>query len=92
VCFKGISVPVISRFFGIVITMYWDDHNPAHFHAKYGEYEAVVEIKSGIVSGKFPPRVLGLIQEWRILNEEALIEDWELCRKQEMPKEIKPLE
>jgi len=72
--------------------MYWDDHNPAHFHAKYGEYEAVVEIKSGIVSGKFPPRVLGLIQEWRILNEEALIEDWELCRKQEMPKEIKPLE
>ena len=53
VCFKGISVPVISRFFGIVITMYWDDHNPAHFHAKYGEYEAVVEIKSGIVSGKF---------------------------------------
>ena len=85
-------MPIISKFFGIIITMYWDDHNPAHFHAKYGEYEAVVEIKSGIVSGKFPPRVLGLIQEWRILNEQALMEDWELCRKQEMPKQIKPLE
>ena len=85
-------MPIISRFFGIVITMYWDDHNPAHFHAKYGEYEAVVEIKSGIVSGKFSPRVLGLIQEWRILNEQALMEDWELCRKQEMLKQIKPLE
>ena len=87
-----LSMPIISRFFGIVITMYWDDHNPAHFHAKYGEYEAVVEIKSGIISGKFPPRILGLIQEWRILNEQALMEDWELCRKQEMLKQIKPLE
>ena len=85
-------MPTISTFFGIVITMYWDDHNPAHFHARYGEYEAVVEIKSGIVSGKFPPRVLGLVQEWRILNEQALIEDWELCRKQEVLKQIKPLE
>ena len=61
-------MPVISRFFGI-ITMYWDDHQPAHFHAKYGDFEAVVEIKTGVVSGKLPPRVLGLVQEWRILNE-----------------------
>ena len=55
-------MPVISRFFGIVITMYWDDHLPAHFHTKYGDFEAV-EIKTGIVSGKLPPRVLGLVQE-----------------------------
>ena len=83
---------IISKFFGIIITMYWDDHNPPHFHAKYGEYEVVVEIKTGAVSGKIPARVVGLIQEWRTLNEQALMEDWELCRKQEMPKEIKPLE
>ena len=84
-------MPIISKFFGIVITMYWDDHNPPHFHAKYGEYEVVLEIKSGIISGEFPARALGLVQEWRILNEKALMDDWELCRKQELPKQIKPL-
>ncbi len=85
-------MPIISKFLGIIITMYWDDHNPAHFHVKYGEYEATVEIKSGIVNGKLTPRVLGLVQEWRTLNEMALMEDWELSRKHEGLKQIKPLE
>jgi len=49
-------MPEISRFLGIVIYMYYRDHTPAHFHAGYGEYEVTVEIESGVVTGKFPPR------------------------------------
>ena len=44
-------MPVVSRFLGIVIAMYWNDHAPAHFHAKYGEYEMVVHIATGVVEG-----------------------------------------
>jgi len=51
-------MPIISRFLGIAITMYWSDHAPPHFHAKYGEYEIIVTIEGGVVEGKFPRRAL----------------------------------
>lgn len=85
-------MPIISQFFGIIVSMFWDDHNPPHFHAKYGEYEVVIEIQTGKVSGKFPARALGLVQEWRSIHENDLMEDWELARRKEMLKKIKPLE
>lgn len=85
-------MPIISRFLGIVIAMYWDDHVPPHFHAKYGEYEITVGIRDGVVQGKFPKRALRLVLEWYELHREELLEDWELCRKQEMPNPIDPLE
>jgi hypothetical protein len=50
------GMPVISRFLGIVIAMFWDDHVPPHFHAKYGEYEITVNILTGVVEGTFPKR------------------------------------
>ncbi len=46
-------MPVISRFLGIVIAMYWDDHAPPHFHAKYAEYEVTVNILTGVIEGNF---------------------------------------
>jgi hypothetical protein len=85
-------VPIISTFLGIVITMYWDDHLPPHFHAKYGEYEVIVNILDGVVEGRFPRRALNLVLEWYELHKDELLEDWELCRKKEQPKAIKPLE
>jgi len=58
-------MPEISRFFGIVIKMFVDDHNPPHFHAFYGEYEALTDISSlAIFAGRLPPRVVGLVMEW----------------------------
>lgn len=86
------SMPIISQFFGISISMFWDDHNPPHFHAKYGEYEIVVAIQTGQVSGKFPARALGLVQEWRVLHETDLLEDWDLAAKKDRLKKIQPLE
>ncbi len=85
-------MPIISRFLGIIISMYWNDHLPPHFHAKYGEYEVTVSIKTGVIEGKFPKRALRLVLEWCELHQDELIENWELCRNREMPKPIKPLE
>ena len=85
-------MPIICRFLGVVIAMYWDDHSPPHFHAKYGEYEITVNITNGIVEGKFPKRALRHVLEWYELHKDELMEDWELCRKQEQPKQIEPLE
>ena len=53
-------MPEISRFLGIVIAMFYRDHTPPHFHARYGDYEITVEVESGIVNGTFPPRALAM--------------------------------
>lgn len=85
-------MPIISTFLGIIITMYWDDHLPPHFHARYGEYEIIVNIMNGIVEGKFPRRALHHVLEWYELHKDELFEDWELCRRKEQLKSIEPLE
>jgi hypothetical protein len=85
-------MPIICRFLGIVISMYWDDHSPPHFHAKYGEYEITVTILTGVVEGTFPRRALRHVLEWYELHKDELMEDWELCRRSEMPNPIDPLE
>ena len=85
-------MPVISRFLGIVIAMYWDDHSPPHFHAKYGSYEVTVNILTGVIEGKFPKRALRHVFDWYDLHKDEFMEDWELCRKNELPKPIEPLE
>jgi Domain of unknown function (DUF4160) len=85
-------MPVISRFLGIVIAIYWDDHSPPHFHAKYGDYEITVDIHTGVVAGKFPKRALRHVLEWYELHKDELLEDWDLCRTQQMPNPIEPLE
>ena len=72
--------------------MYWDDHVPPHFHAKYGEYEITVEILTGIVQGRFPKLALRHVLEWHELHKEELLEDWNLCRERNEPKPIAPLE
>ena len=86
-------MPTISTFFGIVIQMFWREHGPPHFHAIYGEYEAIIDIRQlSLVRGSLPRRALALVLEWAGENREALMEDWELCRQLKNPKSIPPLE
>ncbi len=85
-------MPIISRFFGIAIYMYWKDHFPPHFHAKYGDDEIVIEIKSGNVSGNMSNRALKMIQEWRELHKEELLSNWELAEQKKALFAINPLE
>lgn len=85
-------MPVISRFFGIIIYMFWREHRPPHFHAKYGEEEVTVEIETGKVNGNMSKRALGLVQEWRKLHKEDLKHEWELTEQKKALFPIKPLE
>ena len=86
-------MPEISRFFGIIIAMYFDEHNPPHFHVRYNEYKAEVAIKSlSLLAGKLPPRVLGLVIEWATIHQDELFADWDLARQQAELKNIAPLE
>lgn len=72
-------MPEISRFLGIVITMFYREHGPPHFHSSYGEYDIVVSILDGVVSGKFPRRALRLVLEWFEVHKAELEENWELA-------------
>lgn len=86
-------MPTISQFFGILIHMYWDEHAPPHFHAKYGEYHALVDIRRLIViEGELPRRAAMLVLDWAELHRAELLEDWELCQLKQHPKPIRPLE
>lgn len=85
-------MPEISRFLGIVITMYYNDHSPPHFHARYGEHEVTVLIDNGAAEGPFPRRALGLLLEWYAVHSVELSEDWELARLRKPLNKIEPLE
>jgi hypothetical protein len=85
-------MPEISRFLGIVIVMYYSDHDAAHFHAKYGTHEITVRLADGMVEGRFPRRALQHVMEWYALHGEELSENWALARSREPLKRIPPLE
>nr|WP_314898911.1 DUF4160 domain-containing protein [uncultured Deefgea sp.] len=71
-------MPEISRFLGIVIMMYFDEHNPPHFHVRYNEYKAAVAIDSlNVLAGHLPAKVRGLVEEWAEINRIELMAMWE---------------
>ncbi|HCE45825.1 MAG TPA: hypothetical protein DET40_19955 [Lentisphaeria bacterium] len=71
-------MPEISRFLGIVITMYFDEHNPPHFHIRYNEFRAKMNIKDfNIIEGAIPAKVRGLVQEWAELHRSELLSMWD---------------
>ena len=82
----------ISRFFGIVIAMYHRDHEPAHFHARYGGQKITVRIADGYINGNFPPRAQALVLEWWNVHREQLAENWQLAKELKELKPIPPLE
>ena len=86
-------MPTICRFYGILIQMYYDDHNPPHFHAIYGEYRAVISIQDlAILEGDLPPRAVGLVMEWGRAHKNELLKDWDLARTKKSLFPIEPLE
>ena len=74
-------MPLIASFYGIAIYMYFDDHNPPHFHAVYGEHEAKVAISSGdVVEGSLPRRAARLVREWTLERVPQLMDNWDRAR------------
>jgi hypothetical protein len=85
-------VPRISAFYGIVITMYYRDHEPPHFHAIFGEYQAQIVIDTlDPLFGELPPRALRLVREWAALHRAELQANWEKARARKVLDTIPPL-
>jgi hypothetical protein len=85
-------MPTICIFYGIMIQMFWDEHNPPHFHAKYGEYEGLIGIKDfALLKGNLPSKALALVVEWAVLHQEELLENWNLGTENLSFKKIEPL-
>ncbi|HLL47099.1 MAG TPA: DUF4160 domain-containing protein [Longimicrobiaceae bacterium] len=86
-------MPIISRFYGIIIRMFFRDHAPAHFHAEYGEHELIVGLDPiAILNGEAPSRVRSMVLEWTALHQQELLENWRRCRQAEPPAPVAPLE
>ena len=85
-------MPEISRFFGIIIAMFYGDHNPLHFHARYGNDSAIIRIDNfAVLEGTLPPRALGLVIEWAELHKNDLLKDWLLAVESKPLLPIEPL-
>jgi len=84
-------MPEICRFYGIIIQMFFNDHNPPHFHVAYGDFKAIININDEVVEGNMPKRALKLVFEWMELHKLELIENWHLAQNGELPKKIEPL-
>lgn len=84
-------MPTISIFYGIKISMNYNEHNPPHFHAEYQNYEVTVDIQTGAVTGKMPRRALNLIWTWLDEHQAELLENWERARQRQALRQIEPL-
>jgi len=85
-------MPEISRFFGIIIRMFFNDHAPPHFHAYYGDEEAEIGIMPvALVSGRLPPRALSLAVEWAVQHDKELMDNWERLHTDQPVQRIPPL-
>lgn len=85
-------MPEVSRFYGIVIKIFYDDHNPPHFHAEYGEYEMLININTlAIMGGRLSARALGMVSEWASLHQQELLAAWERAKQLQPPGQIEPL-
>ncbi len=85
-------MPELCRFYGIIIRMFWADHPPPHFHAIYGEHEALVEIQtSEIIEGSLPLGAKSLVSQWIDLHRPELLEQWNLARQSKPLSKIDPL-
>ena len=83
-------MPELSRFYGIVVRIFFNDHGPPHFHAYYAPEEALLSIETlSVIAGRLPPRARGLVVEWASLHQEELREAWNRAQSLEPPGQIR---
>lgn len=86
-------MPEISRFYGIIIKMFADEHNPQHFHAYFAEYAAIFSIHTGeMIEGDFPQKKSALVKAWAILHQDELIKNWKTLAEGAGAQKIQPLQ
>jgi len=85
-------MPELCRFLGMVISIYFEDHNPPHFHVEYDGSKVLISIVDlSVLKGDLPPRVLGLAMEWARLHQKELLENWNMIQKTGKFFKIEPL-
>lgn len=84
-------MPEISRFFGIIISLYWKDHNPPHIHFSYQDYDCTISVLDRIVDGQAPVKVINKVNEWIDLHEAEILTLWEKAQRGEKLTRIEPL-
>ena len=86
-------MPEICRFYGIVIKMFHQDHQPPHFHAEHGEDQMIVAIETlAVIAGRLRPRAMGMVMEWASQHQGDLLRVWEQARRLEQLDSIAPLQ
>ena len=81
----------ISRFYGIIISMFGNEHNPPHLHIKYGHYKALYTIKNGVIKGEIPISVLKKVNDWVEIHKEELTQNWDLLQSGRNVNKVEPL-
>ncbi len=84
-------MPIISMFYGIIIRMYFDDHNPPHFHAEYQGQSALFDMDGNVISGDFPKSKIKYVQTWADIHRDELIANWEIAKERGDLYKIEPL-
>lgn len=84
-------MPEICRFYGIIIYLYWKDHNPPHVHFHYGNYKCSISVIDRVVDGQAPAKVIAKVNEWIDQNEDAILALWEKAQRGEKIGRLEPL-
>ena len=84
-------MPVLSMFYGVIISMFYKDHNPPHIHIQYAEYNAIVDFDGNILEGELPVKQRKLIEAWIVLHQDELYANWQLAKDKQNLFKIDPL-
>ncbi|MGM9709085.1 MAG: DUF4160 domain-containing protein [Prevotella sp.] len=84
-------MPEICRFYGIVIYLYWMDHNPPHIHVMYSGYECTISIMERIIEGKIPAKVIAKVNQWIDIHQDEILKQWAKASRGESIEKIEPL-
>ena len=84
-------MPILSMFYGVIISMFYKDHNPPHIHIQYAEYKAIVDFNGDIVEGELPVKQRKLIEAWIVLHQDELYANWQLAKDKQGLFKIDPL-
>ena len=85
-------MPIICMFYGIIIRMYHDDHNPPHFHAEYQGKEALVDLEGNVLRGELPKTQMRMVMAWFEIHRDELNANWKMSSEDGVMIKIKPLE
>ena len=84
-------MPILSMFYGIVVSMYWDDHNPPHIHVRYNDSDAIFDLDGVLINGSFPTKQQKYVEAWILIHQDELKANWSLAEKHEQLFKIEPL-